>query len=284
MDGLELNKWAAAFLIALLLLKSSQEISKLVVKPKELKESENAYVVEGIGASVIIPAVDTGPVPIEPLLAGADIARGQTLVKQCKQCHTFEKDGKHGIGPNLYGIVGNAMAHASGYTYSRGFENKKGEKWTFEKLNAFLHQPRKVIEGTKMAFAGIVKEEDRAAVIVYLNTLSDDPLPLPKAVPKESKEEISDSQVSSKGGPDKTPVSQGLSEEINQEESVQTPVEQQPVQGPQKFALNDFDEESVPIRPFEKEIFDQEFSKEEDGDLFEEDDIDEDSTPQTALA
>jgi len=180
MNGFEWNKLFAALLIALLVAMLSSFISRKLVSP-EMPE-KNAYVVEGVGQPV--PAMTTtvaaGPAPIEPLLAKADIDAGQKTARVCGTCHSFGKGEPAKIGPNLYGVVGNVHAHMQGFDYSDAMKAMAGQPWDFSELNAFLYSPRTHIPGTKMTYAGIKNDQDRANVIAWLNTQSDKPLPLPK--------------------------------------------------------------------------------------------------------
>ena len=117
------------------------------------------------------------------MLALADISKGQQVFKKCAACHTPEKGGKHGTGPNLWDVLGAKIASREGYAYSKAMLASEGN-WDPEKMNVYLHKPQKEIPGTKMTFAGLNKEEDRANVIAYLHTLSDQPIALPAAAPK----------------------------------------------------------------------------------------------------
>ena len=187
LDGFEINKIAAAGLVALLIGMVSSKISDVVVSPQKL--AQNSYVVEGVEdtAKPGVP-VKVGPEPIEPLLASADVERGKTAAKKCLQCHVFEKDGPNKIGPHLYGVVGQKIAHVAGFAYSSAFTALKGE-WTFQSLNEFLYKPAGFAKGTKMSFAGITNHQERADVIAYLNSLSDSPQPLPAVKAEPAKEE-----------------------------------------------------------------------------------------------
>ncbi|MEQ8192957.1 MAG: cytochrome c family protein [Rhodospirillales bacterium] len=121
--------------------------------------------------------------PAEPkdaltLLAKADAKAGAKVFGKCKACHTAEKGGKNRVGPNLWNVVGSKIAYHEGFNYSGALKEKKGE-WTYKNLDAFIESPRDFAKGTKMTFAGIKKASERAAVIVYLRSLSDSPKPLP---------------------------------------------------------------------------------------------------------
>lgn len=138
------------------------------------------------GYPIEAPADDAGgaaaapEVPIATLLATADATKGADVFKKCGACHNAAQGGANGIGPNLYGIVGDAIAQGrGGYAFSDALKGIGG-KWDFDKLNAWLTNPRKFASGTKMTFAGLDSEQDRANVIVYLNAQGSN-LPLPAA-------------------------------------------------------------------------------------------------------
>jgi cytochrome c len=118
--------------------------------------------------------------PIEVLLASASVEKGQATAKQCGACHTFEKGAPNRVGPNLWNIVGSERGEGRGFNFSAAMK-AKGGTWTFEELNKFLANPRGYIPGTNMTFAGLSRGQQRADVIDYLNSLSDNPKPLPKA-------------------------------------------------------------------------------------------------------
>jgi cytochrome c len=103
---------------------------------------------------------------------------GAKVSKKCAACHSFDKDGKNKVGPNLWDIVGKAIAGGEGYKYSGALAELGGE-WTYDSLDAFLTKPKDFAAGTKMSFAGLKKAEDRANLIAFLRSRSDDPKPLP---------------------------------------------------------------------------------------------------------
>jgi cytochrome c len=127
----------------------------------------------------VAPAAEGNP-ELLALIAEADIDRGQALAARCSGCHRFVTDGAILTGPNLYGIVGDAIGARDGFTYSAALRalNEKGELWTYDRLNAFLASPAVAIPGTRMGFAGIDDIRDRAAVIAYLRQLAPTPYPL----------------------------------------------------------------------------------------------------------
>jgi len=176
----EINKIAGAGLMALLVTTFIGVAGNLLVHPKKLEK--NVYVVEGVpaaGGGATATASAPAPVePIAPLLAAASADAGKTLTRQCSSCHTFDKGGKHGVGPNLWDTVGHKPSGTEGYAFSPAMKDKDPE-WSYENLNQFLANPRGFVPGTKMAFAGVKKPEDRANVIAYLRSLADTPKPLP---------------------------------------------------------------------------------------------------------
>jgi len=178
MNGFELNKLIAAVLLAMLVAMVTGFIAHKFVSPAKL--AKNVYVVEGVAAPTAdAGAAPKGPPPIEPLLAKADAAAGQKYGRVCGTCHSFGKGEGAMIGPNLYGVVGGPHAHMEGFDYSDAMKALKDKKWTFDELNEFLFNPRAHIPGTKMTFAGIKNDQDRANVIAWLRTVSDSPVPLP---------------------------------------------------------------------------------------------------------
>lgn len=177
--SLEMNKIAAAVLVAGILAMVSGIIADRLVEPRSLKQS--VYVVAGAekpAAQQEAAAKPAGPEPIQPLLASASVDAGKQAVKVCAMCHTFDKGGPNRVGPNLYGIVGDEIAHdRGGFPFSDALKAKKGN-WTVDNLNAWLWKPQDFAKGTKMTFAGLPKAKERADVIAYLNSLSDNPKPL----------------------------------------------------------------------------------------------------------
>lgn len=176
MRGFDFNSLFASILIGLLCMQVFDLLSSVIVKPIYLPN--NILGIDG-GAAVSTTAADEKPLePIAPLLANADPANGEKVAKKCLQCHGFDKGGMHKTGPNLWGIVMNVVAHAKDFAYSKAMQ-EHGGKWDYEALNAFLHKPRKFMNGTKMSFVGLSSAQERADLIAYLRIQSDQPAPLP---------------------------------------------------------------------------------------------------------
>ena len=112
------------------------------------------------------------------LFASTSAAEGAKVFKKCAACHSISEGGKNKIGPALWGVLGRQAGSLPDYKYSKAMA-AYDKNWTFEEMNGYLKKPQSHIKGTKMAFAGLRKEKDRASVILYLNQNSDNPPPLP---------------------------------------------------------------------------------------------------------
>ena len=179
MDSFEWNKIAGWGLAAAIAVVGLNIASGMMFTPAKL--AKPSYVVEGVEVAAGPAAVEAEK-PIAFYLASASAEKGATIFKKCQACHSIDKGGAAGIGPNLYGVLGGPHAHMPGFGYSDAMAATKGKTWDFEAINHWLTSPKAYIPGNKMAFAGLSKPDERAAVIAYLNSQSDKPLPLP-AVP-----------------------------------------------------------------------------------------------------
>ena len=179
MDSFEINKIIAAILMVALLIIGISKISKIVFHVEKPKKPGYAVEVEQVAsASASTVEVVEKKVDIAALMAMGDLASGEKIFKKCAACHSIVQGGKNNIGPALYNVVGRKVGGVSDYKYSKALASYD-KSWTFEELNGFLLKPAKWIKGTKMAYAGLRKEKDRASIIKYLNQSSDNPKPLP---------------------------------------------------------------------------------------------------------
>ena len=180
MDSFELNKIIGAILLVALLVIGIGKVSNLVFKINKPEKSN--YKVELDVESAEIKEdeepVQREIVDIAALLSTGDLAHGEKVFKKCSACHSIKSGGGNKIGPALYNVVGRKVGVLDDYKYSKALAEYE-KNWSFEELNGFLLKPKDWIKGTKMAYAGLRKEKDRASVILYLNKYSDSPLPLP---------------------------------------------------------------------------------------------------------
>ncbi|HOO50312.1 MAG TPA: cytochrome c family protein [Alphaproteobacteria bacterium] len=153
--------------------------SRQLVNPAEIKADAVKIEVAETATAGASASKKSGPEPILALLKDADLARGEKVAKACAACHTFDKGGKNGVGPNLYGVVGRKKQSHEGFAYSGSLTETGGDTWTYTELSHFLYKPKAYAKGTKMTYAGLKKTEDRAAVLAYLRSLADAPAALP---------------------------------------------------------------------------------------------------------
>ena len=180
MYSFELNKIVAAILMVALLIIGISKLSSVIFYVEKPKTPGYSVELEQTTTMDTVASSETTKekVDIASLISLGDLATGEKVFKKCAACHSIIKGGKNNIGPALYNVVGRKVGAINDYKYSKAL-SEYGKEWTFEELNGYLIKPAKWIKGTKMAFAGLRKEKDRASVILYLNQNSDNPLPLP---------------------------------------------------------------------------------------------------------
>ena len=176
MDSFEINKIIAAVVVIFVVIFGITKISDIIYYVE--KPSQSVYKVEfaEMDSTKASTAVET--VDISALLAMGSVDHGKKVFKKCSACHSIKKGGRNNIGPALYNVLGRNMGALEDYKYSKALI-AFGKDWTFQEMNSFLIKPASYIKGTKMAFAGLKKEKDRASVILYMNANADNPLQLP---------------------------------------------------------------------------------------------------------
>lgn len=178
MDSFEFNKIFASILVALLIAMGASLISDMLVKSDKL--DKNVLVIQTNEATNTSATSTPSLEPVTPLLAKANAENGEAIAKKCSQCHTTGKGEPHKVGPNLWNIVFNKLAHVADFAYSNTLKEKHDKQtWTYENLNHFLYKPREFAPGTKMSFAGLSSASERADLIAYLRKQNDNPPPLP---------------------------------------------------------------------------------------------------------
>ena len=176
MDSFELNKIVAAVLMVVLLVIGIGKVSDTIFHVEKPKTPGYVVDVDQVVAASTENVEEK--IDITAFMTMGNVASGKKVFKKCVACHSINKDGGNKIGPALYNVVGRQVGGVSNYKYSKALAEYK-KTWTFDELNGFLIKPAKWIKGTKMAYAGLSSETDRASLIKYLNQNSDNPLPLP---------------------------------------------------------------------------------------------------------
>lgn len=180
-SSLEVNKIVAAVLTAGIIASGSGVLSRIIYQPSV--PEENAYPIEIAEVEGEAPTEGgeaAAEVDLAALLGEGSAESGATVAKKCAACHSFEQGGPNKIGPPLWGVVGRDIAAVEGFSYSDALAAMDGT-WDYESLDAFLNDPKGWAPGTKMAFAGLKKAQDRADIILYLRSLAENPEPLPES-------------------------------------------------------------------------------------------------------
>lgn len=178
MDSFEFNKISAAVLIGILLFMFVNISSESLYHAKE--PETKAYVVELPEADASAASGEAAPAgpSLAVLLAAGDATKGERVFKKCQTCHTVEAGGANKTGPNLHNVVGGTVGSKDGFSYSDALAGY-GSAWTYELLDAYLERPSRAIPGNKMSFAGLRRDTERADVIAYLRTFTENPPALP---------------------------------------------------------------------------------------------------------
>ena len=174
-----MNKIIVSIALAIILVLVINKITNVIFYVE--KPEKSAYQVVMTTAAETTSAEtssdDTDSENIIALFASVSAEDGAAVFKKCLSCHSINKGGKNKIGPNLFGVLGKKSGSISDYKYSKAMA-AHGKTWSFEEMDGFLTKPKNWIKGTKMSFVGLKKAKDRAAVILYMNENTDNPLPL----------------------------------------------------------------------------------------------------------
>jgi len=174
-----MNKIIASIILTAILVLGINKITDIIFYVE--KPEKSAYQVASVSTTTTTETTSassgSGSGEIMTLLASANIADGEKVFKKCAACHSIVKGGGNKIGPTLWGVLGRRAGSVTDYKYSKAMATH-GKTWSFEEMNGFLTKPKDWIKGTKMSFAGLKKETDRAAVILYMNKNTDSPLSL----------------------------------------------------------------------------------------------------------
>ena len=178
MDGFEINKIIAAIILTIVVVIGINKLADFIyiVKAPEGTTYKVATETKEISKDNSVEIKGAGD--IKELLALGNIDHGKVVFKQCAACHSVTKGGGNKIGPALWNVIGRKAGSISDYKYSKGMSGL-GKTWDFLAMNTFLIKPKDYVKGTKMAYAGLKKEKDRASLILYLNKQGDSPLLLP---------------------------------------------------------------------------------------------------------
>ena len=180
-SSLEGNKIAAAVLVAGIVAMLSGFIANLFFHSETPeKDAYPIAVVASASASVVEEEPPLTRDEILTLIASASLERGERVAKKCISCHTFGQGGEDEQGPNLWNTINRPIAANADFSYSKAFKALAGTGfvWDYEQLFHYLEKPSRHIKGTKMSFAGLKKDTDRAAIIEYLRQQASTPAPL----------------------------------------------------------------------------------------------------------
>ena len=174
-----MNKIVVSIIFAVILILGINKITDVVFyveKPEKPSYQIDSTVTISSTATSETDSNDLEAGNIMALFASTSAAEGAKVFRKCAACHSIAQGGANKIGPALWGVIGREAGAVSEYKYSKAML-AHGKPWTFDEMNGFLIKPKDWVKGTKMSFAGLKKEKDRAAVILYMNENSDSPLP-----------------------------------------------------------------------------------------------------------
>ena len=172
-----MNKIIVSIILVIILVLGINKITDTIFYVEKPEKSAYQVATVTTAASTASAETSSGTGYIMAIFASTSAAEGAKVFKQCLACHSIAEGGKNKIGPSLWGVLGRQAGSLPDYKYSKAMA-AYGKKWSFEEMNGFLLKPKDWIKGTKMSYAGLKKEKDRAAVILYMNENTNNPLPL----------------------------------------------------------------------------------------------------------
>ena len=175
-----MNKIIVSIIFAIILVLGINKVTNIIFYIE--KPEKSAYQVANLTTTTSTTTTEAGAENSESgnimaLFASTSATEGAKVFKKCLACHNIGKGDPNKIGPNIFGVINRRAGSVSDYKYSKAML-AYGKVWSFEEMNSFLTKPKDWIKGTKMSFAGLKKAKDRAAVILYMNENTDNPLPL----------------------------------------------------------------------------------------------------------
>ena len=175
-----MNKIIVSIIFAIILVLGINKFTDVIFYVE--KPEKSAYQVTSVTTVASTTSAETSSENSESgnimtLFASASATEGAKVFKKCAACHSIKEGGANKIGPALWGVLGRTSGSVPGYKYSKAM-TAHGKNWSFEEMNGFLIKPKNWIKGTKMSFAGLKNAKDRAAVVLYMNENTDNPLPL----------------------------------------------------------------------------------------------------------
>ena len=175
-----MNKIVVSIVLAIILIVGINKITNSIYYVEKLEKS--AYQIDSdieVASTTSAETNSSGSAEknIMALFASTNSSEGEKIFKKCAACHSITQGGANKIGPSLWGVLGRKAGSVSDYKYSKGMI-AYAKPWSFEEMNGFLLKPKDWVKGTKMSFAGLKNVKERAAVILYMNENTNNPLPL----------------------------------------------------------------------------------------------------------
>jgi len=173
-----MNKIIVSIVLVIILVLGINKIADVIFYVEKPEKSVHQVTTVASSTTAETNAENSEPVNIMALFSSTSTVDGAKVFKKtCSACHSIAQGGGNKIGPALWGVLGKQAGSISDYKYSKAMV-EYGKPWSFEEMNGFLTKPKEWVKGTKMSFAGLKNAKDRAAVILYMNTETNNPLPL----------------------------------------------------------------------------------------------------------